>query len=158
MLNVRPTGRRRRAREFARPPPPRGGCRHTASPMAGALDSRPFRGRRAREEMVSDGADVIDVGGESTRPGRPRYRRAEMPRVIPVIAAIAEHLAAADSVDTRSAAVAAAAVEAGADIVNDVSAGLADASMLPTVASLRRAIVLMHIAVSGAAPGSAALV
>ena len=98
--------------------------------------------------MVSDGADVIDVGGESTRPGAPSVPACEeMERVVPVIAAIREHLAdaVAISVDTRSATVAAAAVQAGADIVNDVSAGLADASMLPTVARLRVPIVLMHM-------------
>ena len=150
VLNVTPDRSARGARASSRalsstaqrPLPPHSfsdGGRYSASVSAAVARA---------EEMVSDGADVIDVGGESTRPGAPAVPACEeMERVIPVIAAIREHLAdaVAISVDTRSAAVAAAAVEAGADIVNDVSAGLADASMLPTVARLRVPIVLMHM-------------
>jgi len=73
--------------------------------------------------MVAEGADVIDVGGESTRPGAEPVDDAEQcRRVLPVIAALAAHVRV--SVDTRSAAVAEAAVEAGATLVNDVSASL----------------------------------
>ncbi len=87
--------------------------------------------------LIAEGADIIDVGGESTRPGAPRVsEEEELRRVLPVIAA----LAAEDvviSVDTMRAAVAAAAVEAGALILNDVSAGRADADMGAAAARLR---------------------
>jgi len=73
--------------------------------------------------MVADGADVIDVGGESTRPGAaPVPEALELERVVPVVAALAPHTRV--SVDTRKAAVAEAAVGAGATLVNDVSAAL----------------------------------
>jgi dihydropteroate synthase len=74
-------------------------------------------------EMAAQGADVIDVGGESTRPGaEPVDQSEELRRVVPVVEALAPH--ARVSIDTRKAAVAEAALEAGATIVNDVSAGL----------------------------------
>jgi dihydropteroate synthase len=84
--------------------------------------------------MVDDGADLIDVGGESTRPGstRPSLDE-ELRRVVPVVEAISG-LGLPISVDTMRSEVARAAIEAGASIVNDVSAGLADESMLATVA------------------------
>jgi|AntRauTorcE11897_2_1112592.scaffolds.fasta_scaffold00399_10 dihydropteroate synthase len=94
-------------------------------------------------EMVAAGADVIDVGGESTRPGAdPVSVAEERERVVPVI----EELTALDvpiSVDTRKAAVAEAALEAGADIVNDVS-GLSDPEMRFVVADHDATLVLMH--------------
>lgn len=87
--------------------------------------------------LVGQGASIVDVGGESTRPGAPRVDEdEELRRVLPVVAA----LAAKDivvSVDTMRASVAAASVEAGALIVNDVSAGRADVDMGPEVARLR---------------------
>ena len=74
-------------------------------------------------EMIGEGADVIDVGGESTRPGaRPVPEDEELDRVVPVIRALRERTDALISVDTTKAAVARAALDAGADIVNDVSA------------------------------------
>ncbi|MEA2843740.1 MAG: dihydropteroate synthase, partial [Actinomycetota bacterium] len=74
-------------------------------------------------EMVAEGADVVDVGGESTRPGAAPVEEAEeLRRVVPVIGALAPHVRV--SVDTRKAAVAERAVEAGATLVNDVSASL----------------------------------
>jgi len=83
-----------------------------------------------------DGADILDVGGESTRPGADRVDPAvERTRVIPVVSALAE-AGALVSVDTMNAGTAAAAVAAGARIVNDVSGGLADPEMLPVVAEL----------------------
>jgi dihydropteroate synthase len=95
------------------------------------------------EEMVTAGADIIDVGGESTRPGAdPVAVAEEIDRVVPVV----ERLAALDvpvSVDTRKAAVADAALSAGADIVNDVS-GLADPEMRFVVADHDAGLVLMH--------------
>ncbi|CAI9404971.1 Dihydropteroate synthase [Aestuariimicrobium sp. T2.26MG-19.2B] len=85
--------------------------------------------------MVDDGADLIDVGGESTRPGstRPSVDE-ELRRVVPVVEAIAG-FGVPISVDTMRAEVARAAIGAGASIVNDVSGGLADESMLATVAA-----------------------
>ena len=95
-------------------------------------------------ELVADGADLVDVGGESTRPGATRpSTEEELARVLPVVTALAGD-GVPVSVDTMRAAVAAAAVEAGAVLVNDVSGGLADAEMLPTVAGLGAAYVLMH--------------
>ncbi|WP_311172919.1 dihydropteroate synthase [Halobellus ordinarius] len=95
------------------------------------------------EEMIDAGADIIDVGGESTRPGaEPVPTETEIDRVVPVI----EALSAFDvpvSIDTRKAAVADAALEAGADIVNDVS-GLADPEMPFVVADHDASLVLMH--------------
>lgn len=90
------------------------------------------------------GADLVDVGGESTRPGaqRPSVEE-ELARVVPVVQALAAD-GVAVSVDTMRAEVAAAAVGAGAVLVNDVSGGRADPEMLRTVADLGAAYVLMH--------------
>ena len=94
--------------------------------------------------LVRDGADLVDVGGESTRPGADRVDAdEEARRVLPVV----ERLAAAGvvvSVDTMRASIAEAAVSHGARLVNDVSGGLADPRMLPTVADLEVAYVAMH--------------
>lgn len=90
------------------------------------------------------GADLIDVGGESTRPGATRpVATEELARVLPVISALTQ-AGACVSVDTMRAEVAAAAVAAGAQVVNDVSGGLADPAMLPTVAELGCAYIAMH--------------
>ena len=95
-------------------------------------------------QLLADGADLVDVGGESTRPGavRPSPQQ-EIDRVVPVVAALAAD-GAWVSVDTMRAAVAQAAVEAGAVLVNDVSGGRADDEMLATVARLGTPYVLMH--------------
>ncbi|HOB04703.1 MAG TPA: dihydropteroate synthase [Propionibacteriaceae bacterium] len=94
--------------------------------------------------MVAEGADVVDVGGESTRPGALRVSAdVERARVIPVVTALAAE-GVAVSVDTMRADVALAAVQAGAVMVNDVSGGLADEEMLTTVAGLDVAYVAMH--------------
>ena len=95
-------------------------------------------------QLVVDGADLVDVGGESTRPGaqRPSVQQ-ELDRVVPVIGALAAE-GVLVSVDTMRPEVAVEAVGAGAVLVNDVSGGLADERMLPTVASLGVAYVLMH--------------
>lgn len=96
--------------------------------------------------LLADGADLIDVGGESSRPGaQPIAADEECARVVPVVAAIRRESAVPISVDTTKAAVAAAALAAGADVVNDVSAGHADDCMLPLVAARRATIVLMHM-------------
>jgi dihydropteroate synthase len=94
--------------------------------------------------MVADGADVVDVGGESTRPGASRVGvEEERRRVLPVVRGLVE-AGAVVSVDTMRAAVAAAALDAGAALVNDVSGGLADPAMLPLVAERGCPVVLMH--------------
>ena len=94
--------------------------------------------------MIQDGADIIDIGGESTRPGAERTsHEEETARVLPVIRALS-HSAAIISVDTMRARVAAEAVEAGAHIVNDVSGGLADPSMAEFIAAARIPYVVMH--------------
>jgi dihydropteroate synthase len=95
-------------------------------------------------ELMRDGADLLDVGGESTRPGAQRVSAAEeIARVIPVVEALAR-AGLPVSVDTMRASVAQRAVEAGAVIVNDVSGGLADPSMLPFLAEAEVTCVLMH--------------
>jgi len=95
-------------------------------------------------DLVAAGADIIDVGGESTRPGAPRVDGAvEAGRVIPVIKELCAR-GIRCSVDTTRAAVAAAAIAAGASIVNDVSGGLADPEMIQVVADHRTPWILMH--------------
>jgi dihydropteroate synthase len=95
--------------------------------------------------MVEEGAELVDVGGESTRPGAPAVSAdQEAARVVPVVRAIREALDVAVSVDTRKAAVAADALAAGADVVNDVS-GLADPEMAGVVAPSGAGLVLMHM-------------
>jgi len=93
------------------------------------------------------GADVLDVGGESTRPQRaePVSAAAEIRRVVPVIRALAERAGAPISVDTSKAAVAAAAIEAGAEIVNDISGGLFDEAMIDAVVRGGAAYVCGHV-------------
>jgi dihydropteroate synthase len=94
--------------------------------------------------LVERGADLLDVGGESTRPGATRPLVAEeLARVVPVITELVA-AGATVSVDTMRAEVAAAALEAGASIVNDVSGGLADPDMLPLVATSGATYVAMH--------------
>ncbi|MBU1081074.1 MAG: dihydropteroate synthase, partial [Spirochaetes bacterium] len=95
--------------------------------------------------MLEAGASVIDVGGESTRPGS-EYVGAdeEISRVVPVIEAVRARWDVAISVDTRKAAVAAAALDAGADIVNDVAALMDDPALAPLCGSRGVPVVLMH--------------
>ena len=94
--------------------------------------------------LFGEGADLVDVGGESTRPGAQRASvETELARVVPVIRQLSA-AGVAVSVDTMRAEVAAAAVGAGAVLVNDVSGGLADPDMLPTVADLGVDYVAMH--------------
>ena len=95
-------------------------------------------------ELLAEGADLVDVGGESTRPGAERPDVSEeLRRVLPVVHALTA-AGAVVSVDTMRAEVAARAVEAGARLVNDVSGGLADPEMLATVAGLGVPYVCMH--------------
>ncbi|WP_231873202.1 MULTISPECIES: dihydropteroate synthase [Kitasatospora] len=95
-------------------------------------------------DLVARGADLVDVGGESTRPGAVRVTEAEeLRRVVPVVTELAR-AGVAVSVDTMRAAVAAAAVAAGARVVNDVSGGLADPDMARVVAETGAPFVVMH--------------
>jgi dihydropteroate synthase len=96
-------------------------------------------------QLVDEGATIIDVGGESTRPGAlPVSVDEQIRRVVPLIARIRSRSNVAISIDTTSATVAHAALEAGADIVNDVSAGGDDPEMFRLVAKRGAGIVLMH--------------
>lgn len=94
--------------------------------------------------MIAEGADIIDIGGESTRPGAVRIsEEEELARVIPVIKELSQH-GAVISIDTMRSGVARAAVAAGATYVNDVSGGLADTKMHQVVAELGTKYILMH--------------
>jgi dihydropteroate synthase len=95
-------------------------------------------------QMIADGADIIDIGGESTRPGSDRISvQEELDRVIPVISALAG-TGVAISIDTMRVEVSKAAVAAGACMINDVSGGKADPEMLGYVATLNTPYILMH--------------
>ena len=98
-------------------------------------------------KMIADGADILDIGGQSTRPGSERVDAdEEITRVIPVIETIRQlHNDAIISIDTYHSKVAAAAVAAGASIVNDISGGNMDADMLATVAQLKVPYICMHM-------------
>jgi dihydropteroate synthase len=99
---------------------------------------------RARQ-LVEHGADIIDIGGESTRPGGEKVSlEEELERVIPVIRAISESLNIPISVDTYKAEVAKQALDAGAHIINDVWGGKADSRMAEVAASYQVPVILMH--------------
>jgi dihydropteroate synthase len=96
--------------------------------------------------LAAAGADLLDVGGESTRPGaEPVGADEELARVVPVVERLVADAGVPVSVDTSKAAVAAAAIDAGAQVVNDVSAGRADAGMLGVVAAAGAGYVAMHL-------------
>ncbi|MET7913005.1 dihydropteroate synthase [Streptomyces avermitilis] len=95
-------------------------------------------------DLVTEGADLVDVGGESTRPGATRVDEAEeLKRVIPVVRGLASE-GVTISVDTMRASVAEQALAVGAALVNDVSGGLADPEMIPVVAAAGAPFVVMH--------------
>jgi hypothetical protein len=97
-------------------------------------------------EMEQAGVDIIDIGGESSRPGaKPVSLEEEIKRVVPVIEAIRSKSDIPISIDTTKSEVAFAAIKAGANVVNDISAGMKDENMFPTLAALRIPIVLMHM-------------
>lgn len=98
-------------------------------------------------DMIEQGADGIDVGGESTRPGaQPVAVEVEIARVVPVIAGIRRgHATIPISIDTSKAAVAEAAIAAGATIINDVTAGSGDPAMFPLAARACAGMILMHM-------------
>ncbi|MEN9216989.1 MAG: dihydropteroate synthase [Gloeomargarita sp. HHBFW_bins_162] len=97
------------------------------------------------KKLVADGADILDIGGQSTRPGAEIIPVAEeLRRVIPVIQALATEVTVPISVDTTRAIVAAHALEAGATWVNDVSGGMDDPELFPVVGRAGATLVLMH--------------
>jgi dihydropteroate synthase len=97
-------------------------------------------------KMALEGADIIDVGGESTRPGaEPVSVKEELRRVIPVLEALRAKIDFFISIDTSKSEVANAALEAGASIINDITAGRGDEKMLSLAAKRKAAIVLMHM-------------
>jgi dihydropteroate synthase len=97
-------------------------------------------------QMAAEGAHIIDVGGESARPGaEPVTADEELRRVIPVIENLRRKLDVPISIDTSKAEVACAAIEAGALIVNDVTGGRGDDKMLPLVAETKSAFIIMHM-------------
>lgn len=96
--------------------------------------------------LVDDGADILDIGGESTRPGAEAVPEGEeLERVLPVIERLAGRISVPISIDTTKSSVAAAALDAGAEIVNDISAGRFDPAMAGVVAQKHAGLVLMHI-------------
>jgi dihydropteroate synthase len=102
---------------------------------------------RQAETMIDEGADIIDVGGESTRPGaKPVSAEEQIRRVVPIITAIHGINPTIEiSIDTTLSEVAAAALQAGATLINDISAGHGDAGMLPLAAVSDTPIILMHM-------------
>ena len=112
----------------------------------GGLYCRPERALARAEAMLAEGADLIDVGGQSSRPGsEPVPAAVEQGRVVPVVRDIVKRHAALVSIDTYRAAVAAAALDAGAVMVNDISALRFDPGMAPLLAARGAAVVLMHM-------------
>jgi dihydropteroate synthase len=101
---------------------------------------------RHASEMARNGADIIDVGGESTRPGAQAVSpNEELERVAPVLRELARALAIPLSIDTSKVLVARAAIEAGAKIINDVTGGRGDAGMFDLAAECNRAIIIVHM-------------
>ena len=96
--------------------------------------------------MTGEGAQIIDVGGESTRPGaEPVAVEEELRRVVPVIEKLRAKIDIVISIDTSKAQVARAAIGAGASIVNDVTGGRGDREMMPFVAEIKAAFIIMHM-------------
>src|SRR5436309_14348723 len=97
-------------------------------------------------QMEAEGADIIDVGGESTRPGADAVSvEEELRRVVPVIEKLRASTNVAISIDTSKSEVAGAALDAGASIINDVTGGRGDKKMFPLAATRKSAVVLMHM-------------
>ncbi|MDD5128343.1 MAG: dihydropteroate synthase [Candidatus Omnitrophica bacterium] len=97
------------------------------------------------KQMLKDGADIIDLGGESSRPGAKSIsRKEELQRVLPVLRKLAKNISAPISIDTRKAEVAKASLDSGAQIVNDIS-GLRDKQMVKIAAKYKAAVVIMHM-------------
>jgi dihydropteroate synthase len=112
----------------------------------GALDESPGAAAERALRMIADGADLLDVGGESTRPGSsPVPADVQVRRVLPVVAEIRRSSRAPLTIDTRCAHVAEATLDAGADGVNDVSAGQGDPRMFEVVRTRGAGLILMHM-------------
>ncbi len=112
----------------------------------GGLYFEPARAIEHALKLIADGADIIDVGGESSRPGAgPVPAREERKRILPVIEVVREKKDVLISVDTTKAEVAEAAIAEGAHIVNDISAGRFDPELLPLVSRTGAGFVLMHM-------------
>jgi dihydropteroate synthase len=112
----------------------------------GGLFHQPEAAIAQARALIAAGADILDVGGQSTRPNAVEISLdEELERVLPLIQAVRQESDVPLSIDTTRAAVAEAAIAAGADIVNDISGATFDAEMLPVVAKLEVPIVLMHI-------------
>lgn len=112
----------------------------------GGLCADPKRAIEHSIRLFEEGADIVDVGGESTRPGAdPVPLDEELRRVIPVVEGIREQTDRAISIDTSKSEVARRAIDAGADMINDISAGRFDESMFDVAASRGVPICLMHI-------------
>ena len=112
----------------------------------GGLYNSPDRAALHARRLIDEGAEILDVGGESTRPGsKPVHPAEEIRRIVPVIKKIRAFSDIPISVDTQKARVAKEAIEAGADMVNDVSAGRTDPEMFSMVARAAIPICIMHM-------------
>lgn len=112
----------------------------------GGLFYEPERALEHALKMVEDGADIVDIGGESTRPGsEPVPEEEEIRRVVPVIKRLSAQIKVPISIDTYKSRVARAAIEAGASIVNDISGLRFDPEMKKVVAEYKVPVVIMHI-------------
>lgn len=111
----------------------------------GGQNMNPARAIGCALRMINEGAEIIDIGGESTRPGAERISDAQqIDRTVPVIEELHRHADVLISIDTTRAKVAEAALDAGAKIINDVAAGRDDEGMLSLAASRNAGLVLMH--------------
>jgi dihydropteroate synthase len=112
----------------------------------GGLYLQPDQAVKHAEEMLAEGADIIDIGGQSSRPGAsPVPEEVEQRRVVPVVQEVVKRYGALVSVDTYRASIADAALDVGAVLINDISAMRFDARMAPLIARRHAAVVLMHM-------------
>ena len=112
----------------------------------GGITFRPDEARQRAEQLIADGADLLDIGGESTRPGARSVPVAEeLRRVLPVLLQLGPHPRIPISIDTSKAEVAEAALERGASIINDVTALRGDARMAALAARTGATVILMHM-------------
>ena len=111
----------------------------------GGYFTNPNAALRQAEKLINEGSDILDIGGESTRPGSVRVAAGEeIERVVPVIEAVAKHFDVPISVDTSKSEVARAAVDAGAEIINDISGLRFDPEIATVAAERKTGLVLMH--------------
>jgi len=106
---------------------------------------KPDDALRRAERLLAEGADILDIGGESTRPGSERIsEKEEIGRILPIVAAVSERFDAPISVDTSKREVARVAIESGAEIVNDISGLRFDPSVADVAAASGAGLILMH--------------